>query len=514
MPTLPLPEEPNWEHLRHEARDLQRAVRLGEPAALAEVDVVTPSSFVGARRHDTFQLSAAQVIVARRYGFASWTRLKRHVEIVRRYSRFPDRQPIVEPSGLAEQFLRLACLTYGNTDPTQFTDARALLSNHPEIGHDDIYVAAAVGDQSTLRALLAADPSAARREGGPHQWEPLLYLAYARHDPAIEEGAVLGAARLLLEAGADPNAGYLWHGLPSPFTALTGAFGEGEQGTDVEPRHPHSLALARLLLEAGADPNDAQALYNRMFRGDNDHLELLLEFGLGTGNGGRWRQGLGDVLPAPTKLLRDQLAWAIAHGMIERVRLLANHSVDVITPLEATAWFGATTPVELAASTGHPELVDYLVGRGAPRPHLQASEAFVAAVLAVERAAVAELMGRYPDLPDTVRDQRTGLMAWAAVQGGSGAVELLVDLGFDVNALGRTDVPSNQPWHTALHGAVEAGSAELAQTLLRLGADPNIRDQRFDDTPLGWARHFGHQPLIELLEPVTAAESRSGDPSS
>jgi hypothetical protein len=43
----------------------------------------------------------------------------------------------------------------------------------------------------------------------------------------------------------------------------------------------------------------------------------------------------------------------------------------------------------------------------------------------------------------------------------------------------------------------------LAQTLLRLGADPDLRDHRFDSTPLGWARHFGQQPLIDLLEPLT-----------
>jgi hypothetical protein len=73
-----------------------------------------------------------------------------------------------------------------------------------------------------MRRVPAADPAAARRDGGPFQWEPLLYLAYARHDPRIPADATLETARLLLAAGADPDAGYLWHGLPSPFTALTG----------------------------------------------------------------------------------------------------------------------------------------------------------------------------------------------------------------------------------------------------------------------------------------------------
>jgi hypothetical protein len=120
-----------------------------------------------------------------------------------------------------------------------------------------------------------------------------MYLAYARHDPAIGEDTVLGAARLLLDAGADPDAGYLWHGLLTPFTVLTGAFGEGERGPEAQPRHRHWRALARLLLEAGAEPNDGQALYNRMFLPDNDHLELLLEFGLGTGDGGPMEEADG-----------------------------------------------------------------------------------------------------------------------------------------------------------------------------------------------------------------------------
>jgi len=87
--------------------------------------------------------------------------------------------------------------------------------------------------RDAIAALLDADPALGGREGGPHRWEPLLYLVYARHDAALGEDATLVTARALLEHGADPNAGYLWHGLPSPFTALTGALGGGVQE---EPR--------------------------------------------------------------------------------------------------------------------------------------------------------------------------------------------------------------------------------------------------------------------------------------
>ena len=103
---------------------------------------------------------------------------------------------------------------------------------------------------------------------------------------------------------------------------------------------------------------------------------------------------------------------------------------------------------------------------------------------------------------------------WAAACGDPRPVELLARHGFDVNAKGRSDTPSDMPWQTALHKAAEDGNAELARTLLALGADPDIRDARFGSTPLDWAHHFGQEELIELLAPVTtpepAGEAESG----
>jgi ankyrin repeat protein len=423
-------------------------------------------------------------------------------EVLARYSRFPDQ---VTASGRADEFLSLGCLRYADDEPARWARAGEILRAHPEIIGGNAHVAAAAADPRALRRVLAGDPAAARRDGGPFGWTPLCYLAYARHDPDVTESAVLESARLLLGAGADPNAGYLWHGLPTPFTVLTGVFGEGELGPARQPRHPRSLPLARLLLEAGADPNDGQALYNRMFEPGNDHLELLLDFGLGTGDGGPWRRLLGDALESPAEMLRGQLAWAVTHGMTDRVRLVVERGrVDLVTPFDQDAGSGrGATVTAMAATTGHADLIGDLVAHGAPPLDLTPQEAFIAAALAADQARLTTLLASHPGLAEEARSARPALVAWAAACGNPAAVEVLADLGFDVNARGRTDVPSDQPWQTALHKAAEDGNVELARTLLRRGADPGIRDARFDGTPLGWARYFGQDAVADLLAPLT-----------
>ena len=187
--------------------------------------------------------------------------------------------------------------------------------------------------------------------------------------------------------------------------------------------------------------------------------------------------------------------------MTERVRLLVSHGADVTAPFQ-----DGVSVTSMAATTGHADLIDYLVAHGAPPPGLDPAGAFVAAVLAADRGGLNRLLRDDPGLAGHVRAARPALITWAAACGRPDAVEILAGLGFDVNAMGRTDTPSDQPWQTALHKAAEDGHLELARTLLRLGADPDLRDRRFGSTPLGWARYFGQQPLIDLLEPLTAPE--------
>ena len=237
-----------------------------------------------------------------------------------------------------------------------------------------------------------------------------------------------------------------------------------------------------------------------MFATNDDHLVMLFEYGLGRDTRRPWHRLLAGSLESPTEMLRSLLAWAITHDQRRRVVLLAEHGVDVVSRFTEERVPKRYTPIELALLNGNRELADQLRELGARPPRLRPADAFVAAVLAGDADAMQQTRA---DVVAEVRRKRTGPVTWAAAEGAAGAVELVVAAGFDVNALGRSDVLSNQPWHTALHVAAEKGDLDLARKLLDLGADPDIPDKRYQSTPLGWARYFDQPALVDLLEPLT-----------
>jgi hypothetical protein len=500
--TARLPDDPSFEQLRKQAKDVRDLSRAGLQGAL---------DLVGAHHPDgphAVSLTGAQFVVARHYGFSSWAALRQHVTTIEHYRRVPDEVDIADGGQLADEFLTLAILRYGDDSPSRWERAARLLAGHPEIARASVHTAAAAADADALAALLTDDPALASAEGGPYRWEPILYLAYARHDPAITEDATVRSARLLLGHGADPNAGYLWHGLIPAFTALTGALGSGEGD---QPPHPHGMALARTLLAAGADPNDGQALYNRQFGRDDGHLALLLEHGLGQGDGGPWHARLRGRDDTPAELIRGQLQSAVTHDMRDRVRLLAEHGADIRTPfakpeeriVQCVNACDGRTPAEVAAVCGCWAVLDWLVEEGGvPRPAADGADGLIAAALAGDRRTADLLRGH----ADRARKERPGLIVWAAGRRAWHAIPLLAELGWDVNARGRVDIPMEQQWETALHEAAGAGEIDAARMLLDLGADAGARDARFKSTPLGWAEHFGQQAMADYLRPLTGAE--------
>ncbi len=500
MPIRPLPNNPSLENLRKQAKRLLDEIRAGDAAALARVREFHPQPPPRPALHD------AQRVLARGHGFASWTRLVQHLEGVDRFTWDPSagEPPVAD----IDRLVRWACLDYGRWQRADLDGARRLLAEDPALARANIYTAAATGEVETVRSLLAAEPRLANTPGGPNAWPPLLYACYSRlAAPTLE------VARVLLEAGADPDAGFLWCGNVPPFTALTGAFGDGEDGNN-QPPHPERDALASALLEAGADPNDGQTLYNRHFRSDDGHLRLLLAHGLGRDHGGPWYARFGDRMGAPADLLVEELWAASRKNFVERVRLLVEHGARVDQP-------GARdgrTPYEAALMCGNHEIAAYLAAHGARPVALALDQQLAAACIAGRGDEARDLLARHPGLRATLGPHGELELVRRAVEAKRPeGVRLMAELGFAL------DLPHAR---TPMHEAAWAGDLALVQLLVELGARTEARDPAYHATPLGWAAHnqqphvvaylVGFASIVEAVElgaMARVAELLDGDPA-
>lgn len=477
MPNPPrwsLPDNPDLNWLRNRAKQLRDDASRTRPEALELVDAYDPGD-------GPVTLARAQRVLARAYGFAGWSKLRQYLATIAEYAR--PMEANLDEDGPIDRFLRLACLSY--TEPSRADGAERLRAADPDLVGASAYTLAACGQADELAALVAADPAAVSTEGGPHGWVPLLYLCYSR----LRQDDALGTLGVLLRAGADPNAGFLWKGLTSPFTALTGVLGGGERG---EPPHPDSVRLAGMLLDAGADSNDNQALYNRMFEPDDSHLPPLLAHGLGRDLPSPWRDRFGSAYPRPEEMLGEHLRSAATSGYSERVRLLLEHGVDPNTqgyhPI-----LGDQTAYEVAVRNGQQPAARQLGDAGGRSDRLDDVDWLVSAALSGDRGAVADAA---PSLRSRAVARRPDAMPVAAEHHGVPALELLIEIGFDVNSAG----PDRR---TALHQAALDDAAATCQWLLAQGADPTLRDRNYDATPAQWASHARHNDLATRLQPGT-----------
>lgn len=494
MPPRPLPNNPSLDRLRKIAKRLRALVQAGDREAVALVNEFHPRA---ERVRSRLALADAQLVVARSHGFASWTSLKEHLREIQPFVW--NAPPPPDPHARADVFIRLACLTYTGLHPAPDRAAR-MLAEDPGLATIDIYAAAAAGDVGAVAASLDEDATRLNRKGGPLRWEPLLYACYSRMEATDRAHSTLEVARLLLSRDADPNPGFLYEGSYA-FTAVTGAFGRGEDWPN-QPPHPDCGALARLLLDAGADPNDAQTLYNRHFKGDNDHLEILLAYGLGRNKGGPWLARLNDPLFNPASLLSIELCAAAQHGFFERVQLLVEHGMDVNSRSRRTG----RTPYEEALRAGRQRIADYLVEHGAAKVELDPLETFALECIAGRREKVRARLAADPTLVDRLGHQRRLDMLHRAVEtGNQEGVRLIVDLGVDINGM----VPGTGYDRTVLHNAAGWNGIEMVELLVELGADPGLRDLTYHGTPLGWALYNRNSPAVVdyLLQFATIFEA-------
>jgi ankyrin repeat protein len=478
-----LPANPNLDWLRKAAKKRFSALRTTKPDA---------------------RLFEAQLAVANDYGFKSWRALKAHLERVN--PPLSDRDRVFEAARAGNIDAVRRAFASGFDPATPDRDGRTIYQIAKERRHEAIELlardaqgastrsdaeveviqqiveAAQSGDLAALRDRLDARPDLINALGGRgFQKATALHLATLRNQHEV--------IRLLIARGADLNCrDFPDNATPLHFAALHG-----------------DLDTIRLLVEAGADVEG---------KGDDHEVGVL-----GWATCFRQvRQDVADYLlgrGAPLSL------WtAIALDRADDVRDMLVRD-PAMRGARMTRNQQRRTPLHHAAAKNRLRIVQLLLALGAD-PHAadatgatalttaaqeNADPAIVSALLAAGAkldVLTAVNLGRYGEAEAMLREDpsRVGpdggdtiALHLAVNKQNLATIRWLLAHGIDVNAK-RLMWDCN---HTALHMTIESGAVEIARLLLDAGADPNIRDDKYEATALGWADFFGRADFAELI---------------
>ncbi|KAK3390052.1 ankyrin repeat-containing domain protein [Podospora didyma] len=354
-------------------------------------------------------------------------------------------------------------------------------------------ISAIVGRNTNIIQLLLDQGADIHRLGGRHMY-PLTMAASQGMDPLIQQLVDRGAkiegsdalyyaalagnlstVALLLELGEDVNTITTWG---KYYTALGAAGREGHlpviqhlisEGADVSISDADGcdalqlaaaqghIACLRTLLEAGASPCsddetcDTSALVRAAAAGKDNVIEALFELGVPSG---------------PTQEVSHALVAAAWRNRESTVRLLFAKGADVNDtgqPLELRNW---CTPLEMAATSGHLEMVNTLLELGAD----------------VQKS----------------HDGLHGTALTAAVDSKCRSLEVieaLLNAGADPNQVTLED--SDSYGYPLLH-AIQWSDANVTRLLLDKGADVNTQHETLY-TPVHMAAVYEETTIIDLL---------------
>ena len=146
---------------------------------------------------------------------------------------------------------------------------------------------------------------------------------------------------------------------------------------------------------------------------------------------------------------------------------------------------------EEALIYGHAAMADLLVRHGAPTLPLDGQAAFQAACMRLDRDTARELAKRHPECLHNPAPMLT-----AARQGRADVVELLLELGMDVDIADEIE-------QRGIQVAVAGGSLEVVKLLVAHGADIDRPTTSVGGGAMGYAAHFNRREIAAFLMPLS-----------
>ena len=451
-----LPPRPNLEHLKKQAKDLLEAFRNGDAAAK---DRLLAGASLPDRRPPN--LSDAQRAVAREYGFASWPKLKKHVESL---------------AAPADPFAAAAA-AFKARDAGEL---RRLLARYPQLrariddplpggpfGATPLICAVSQNSREMVDVLLDAGANIDARS---HWWAG----SFGVLDSDSELTDYLIARGATVDAHAAARLGMLdrLQELIASNPDLVHARG----GDGQTPLHfAKNVEIARFLLDHGADV-DARDIDHEatpaqwMIRGRQEVARFLVERGCQT-----------DIL------------MAAALGDLDRVRQHLDADPACIRTSVSEAYFPKRDPRAgghiyiwtlghnktahvIAREFGHEDVLRLLMDR------TPEDLKFAIACELGEEDWFRQLLAANPRLVQNLPEGSRRKLADAAQDNNIRAVRLMLEAGWPVDARGQHGA-------TALHWAAFHGNTEMAREILRYRPPLEDANNDFKSTPLHWAAY-------------------------
>lgn len=444
-----LPSCPNVEHLKKRAKALLHDFRQGEPDAIGKFTVLQLKA--------PPKLADAQHLVARDYGFDSWSKLKEHVESLEKTD---------DPLELAKKAFR----------EDDARSIRRLFKQHPQLranvndplGDFDSPAIIHVRSRAMLDALLevGADINAKSR------WWAGGFGLLDCASPELATYAIKRGAELTVHSASRLGLLEQLKQLITTNPALVRARG----GDGQTPLHfASTIEVAAHLLDRGADI-DAR---------DVDHESTPAQYMV------RSRPEIARYLIR--RGCKTDILMAAAVGDADLVRKHLNADPECIRMRVSDEYFpmvggktGGTiyqwelgwyvSSVQVANSFAHADVFQILIER------CPDDEKLLNACWSHDERVVDSLLARNSALAISLSAASRRHLAHAARNNDLPAVRLMLKAGFPVDAVSQHN-------GTALHWAAWHGNAQMVQLILR--NQPQLEDSRNDyqSTPLGWAMH-------------------------